>query len=406
MELVPPSTKGLSPSRGQVLSRRFRLIRPMSDDLLGTVHEAEPLSGGARVAVSLLHFEYAADARVAECFTLEARRVQKLIHPAVVRTFEVLRSEEGVPYIVSELFSGATLSQCLAGGIRVAASEAVAIVTPVLSALEAGHAQNIPHHNLKPSNILLVPASGGSAVVKVAGFGAAPVMAAAGIPGTSGYRAPEQITGIGPVDTRADLWSVGVILYELLTGRLAFPAPTEFARGVAITKSEPTPLEQIDPSLAPFASIVRRALKKNARDRFLSPTEMLDAIRTTGISPTAITLCNMALAPQSLAPPSLAAPDSLGRYMPPPTLTRSDASADIASSVPAESVRVPSHVETPRVRRAMIDDKTLPSSGLPIIPPSSSGVPQLKRAVSLRWVMIVGAIALTIGLLFGLIVGR
>jgi serine/threonine-protein kinase len=132
------------------------------------------------------------------------------------------------------------------------------------------------------------PAQPGTFAVKLLDFGLAKVMDAAGgmgnktrhgvLLGTPSYMSPEQIKNARDVDPRADLFSAGVLFYEMLTGRPAFPAPTEFAKLTAVLTTEPEPLEKIDPALAPLGHLVSRALKKNRDERFASAQEMARAL--------------------------------------------------------------------------------------------------------------------------------
>lgn len=158
----------------------------------------------------------------------------------------------------------------------------------ILAGLAAAHAQAIVHRDLKPDNVFLARDVGGTYVVKLLDFGIAKVMDLAGgmgsrtstgmLLGTPAYMSPEQIRSARDVDQRADLWSAGVMFYEMLTGRSAFPAPTEYARLAAVLTTEPVPLEQVDRALLPLAAFLARALKKNRDERFASALEMARAL--------------------------------------------------------------------------------------------------------------------------------
>jgi serine/threonine protein kinase len=173
-------------------------------------------------------------------------------------------------------------------GGRVPLQQAVPILQGILTGLAAAHAEGIVHRDLKPDNVLLTRDASGTFVVKLLDFGIAKVMDVAGgmgvrtrtgvFLGTPAYMSPEQARSARDVDQRADLWSAGVLFYEMLTGRSAFPAPTEFARLAALLSSEPEPVEKVDPALAPLAGFFERALKKDRDARFPTAGEMSRAL--------------------------------------------------------------------------------------------------------------------------------
>jgi serine/threonine-protein kinase len=144
------------------------------------------------------------------------------------------------------------------------------------------------HRDLKPENVFLAREPGGAFSAKILDFGIAKVMDAAGgmgnktrtgvLLGTPAYMSPEQIKNAKDVDARADLWSAGVMLYEMLTGRVAFPAPTEYARLAAVLNTTPPPLESVDPSLARLSAFVQLAMQKDRAQRFQTGLEMARAL--------------------------------------------------------------------------------------------------------------------------------
>ncbi len=167
-------------------------------------------------------------------------------------------------------------------------NQAAGIVLGVLQALTIAHGRGVVHRDLKPDNLFLVPDGRGNHVVKVLDFGIAKVMDAAGgmgsktktgvLLGTPGYMSPEQIKNSKGVDARSDLWSCGVIFYELLTGAEAFPAENEFTRLTLVLTQEIRPVTEVSRDLAPWASFFQRALSKNVGSRFQSAQEMAQAL--------------------------------------------------------------------------------------------------------------------------------
>jgi serine/threonine-protein kinase len=273
---------------GAVLSRRWRLLQKVGDGGMGEVYAAEPVDGGARVAVKVLRPEFLGEPTVLSRFLEEGSLATRLIHPNIARMLECASAEDGSPYLVMELLEGVPLGAYMQNGARIPLAQAVPILQGILAGLAAAHAQGVVHRDLKPDNVFLTRGPGGTFVVKVLDFGIAKVMDAAGgmgsrtrtgmLLGTPAYMSPEQVKSPRDVDARADLWSAGVMFYEMLTGRTAFPAPTEYARLAAVMTAEPEPIERVDPSLAPIAPFIARTLRKNRDDRFPSALEMARAL--------------------------------------------------------------------------------------------------------------------------------
>jgi serine/threonine-protein kinase len=278
------------PLVGAVLSRRWRLTSKLGEGGMGEVYAAESMTGGPRVAVKVLRPEFVSDPQVLSRFLEETRTSVRLVHPNIVRVLEGAQAEDGSPYLVMELLDGVPLGAYTQNGGRVPLAQAVPILQGILAGLAAAHAQGVVHRDLKPDNVLLTRDANGTFVVKVLDFGIAKVMDVAGgmgvrtrtgmLLGTPAYMSPEQAKNARDVDQRADLWSAGVLFYEMLTGRSAFPAPTEYARLAALLSSEPEPIASVDPALAPLGPFFERALKKDRTERFSSAVEMARALST------------------------------------------------------------------------------------------------------------------------------
>ena len=371
---------------GAVLSRRWRLAGKIGEGGMAEVYKAEPLEGGAPVAVKILRPDYLQEPAVIERFLDEARVSSRLIHPNIVRVFETARAEDGSPYLVMELLEGIPLGAYTGGGgSRIAPAQAVPILHGILAGLAAAHAQNIVHRDLKPENVFLTRDTEGAFVVKVLDFGVAKVMDAAGgmgsrtrtgmLLGTPAFMSPEQVKSARSVDPRSDLWSAGVLFYEMLTGKEAFAAETEFARLTAVITSEPEPIEQIDPALAPLAPFLTRALRKNREERYASALEMARALQ--------------AVAPQAFAHELSHLPE-LPRE--PPRRT----GGTLSSAAPAlQPIEAPAHV---MLLEPQSTGSTLPSRGLPII--------RAGRGVAGLVVVFLVIASLAVGFLLGFAVGR
>ena len=278
------TTQAADPLVGAILSRRYRLVSKLGEGGMGLVYEAESVAPpNAKVAIKILRSEFLADANVRTRFLDEGRACMRLDHPNVLRVFEVAEAEDGSPYLVMERLEGAPLSAYMRPGQPMAHASAVAILQGVLAALSAAHAQGIVHRDLKPENVFV--SSGAPGPIKLLDFGIAKVMDAAGgmgsrtrtgmLLGTPAYMSPEQARSGRDADARSDLWSAGVILYELLAGRQAFVAPNEFARLTLIMTAEPEPLPAAGAAFGPFLA---RALKKERAERFQSAREMAQAL--------------------------------------------------------------------------------------------------------------------------------
>ena len=293
---MPPEarveTPFVDPLVGAVVAQRFRLSRLLGAGGMGRVYAAEPLAGGPRVAMKLLHGDFVHDGIVVERFLEEGRTCMRLVHPNIVRVLDAGRAEDGTPFIAMELLEGETLGARLspAGStttLRLHLEEATAITQGILAALGAAHSLSVVHRDLKPDNIFL-PTNAPFEAAKILDFGVAKVIDAAGgagtrtrtgmLLGTPGYMSPEQIKNSKAVDPRSDLFSTGVLFYEMLTGSSPFPAANEFAKLIVILNEDPKPIGSIDPALASLAPFFTKALAKEREARFQTAAEMARAL--------------------------------------------------------------------------------------------------------------------------------
>jgi serine/threonine protein kinase/Tol biopolymer transport system component len=259
---------------------------------MGEVYLAHDAKLDRTVALKVLPAEVAADQKRMSRFVQEARAASALNHPHIITIYEI-EDEAQPPYIATEFIDGETLRASVArGGLRLA--DALEIVAQIASALSAAHAAGIVHRDIKPENVMLRR----DGYVKVLDFGLAKltehkasavdteaatralvVTDPGAVMGTVGYMSPEQARGL-ETDARTDLWSVGVVLYELMTGRLPFAGATPTDTILAIVDKEPPPLSAYAPA-APDALewIVTKALTKEREDRYQTAREMLNDLR-------------------------------------------------------------------------------------------------------------------------------
>jgi serine/threonine protein kinase len=276
---------------GSVLGGRYRLGRLLGEGGMGAVYEATPIDRPhERFAVKVLHEEMASNPTVVERFLGEGDLCKRLDHPGILRIFDV-GHDGGVPYLVMELLEGRALIEYTEHGQRLPLNFAVTVCAGVLHALDYAHGHGIIHRDLKPENVFLVPGPGGHWQTKLLDFGIARAIDAAGggrrrtatgvLLGTPGYMSPEQVKAARNVDHRTDLWAVGVMFYEMVTGSPAFPSDGDDPNNIwglisAVLTKDPVPLTVYDPHLAPFDAFIKRALSKELDQRYGTAREMSD----------------------------------------------------------------------------------------------------------------------------------
>ncbi len=259
----------------QFIAGRFRIEREIGTGGMGTVYLATHLGLERPVAVKIIKREFAGDADVADRFLREARTMAKLHHPHAAMIFDAGNLPDGRHFIVMEFVEGETLSQVLAREGRFSPSRAVDIATQICDVLEEAHRLGIIHRDLKPSNILI-----GKRGVCVLDFGVAKVLASSAestathastgsgqLIGTPRYMSPEQCLG-QRVGARSDLYSLGVLLYEMLAGRPPFVDPLQSALLVKQATAPAPPLPRLRQDIArPLALAVHTLLAKRPEDR-------------------------------------------------------------------------------------------------------------------------------------------
>jgi predicted Ser/Thr protein kinase len=259
----------------QFIAGRFRIEREIGTGGMGTVYLATHLGLDRPVAVKIIRREFAGDADVADRFLREARTMAKLHHPNAAMIFDAGNLPDGRHFIVMEFVEGETLSQALAREGRFSAARAVQIATQICEVLEEAHRLGIIHRDLKPSNILL-----GKRGVCVLDFGVAKVLASSAestathastgsgqIVGTPRYMSPEQCLG-QRIGARSDLYSLGILLYEMLAGRPPFVDPLQSALLVKQATAAAPPLPRLRQDIPrPLALAVHTLLAKRPDDR-------------------------------------------------------------------------------------------------------------------------------------------
>jgi serine/threonine protein kinase len=269
------------PLIGQVLANRNRVVRAVGAGGMGAVYEALQLDLERRVAIKVLKPEVADDPAHVERFRREAITAAKLAHPNIPQIFEFI-AEPGAPLvIVMELLTGVSLHTQIAGG-PMACDRACAIAAQLASALGAAHDAGIVHRDLKPGNVILVPFAGGD-LAMLLDFGVAKLRESAGytrltqtgmLVGTPRYASPEQSLGRPDIDGRSDIYSLGVLLYKMLTGKDPFSSSGAQLL-IDIQQATPVDVRRIVPTIpAGVAEIVERAMQKEPGRRFANARQM------------------------------------------------------------------------------------------------------------------------------------
>jgi serine/threonine-protein kinase len=256
---------------------------------LATVYEVEVSDGRGRRAMKLLQPQFRTQRNVVERFYAEARACHELRHPNIASVEQFAYAEDGTPYIVMELLSGQSLDEYLRSHPPLSPAQAGAFVLDALGALSLAHSRGIIHRDLKPPNLFVVPRPDGSLSLKVLDFGIAKVIDLAGgmgsrtrtgaLLGTPGYMSPEQLRDSKSCDARSDLWSLGVVLHEMLTHRHPYGDQDFTARAVAILRDEARPIGDVAPALAAWQRVLGPALARDVAARFPSADAMAAAVR-------------------------------------------------------------------------------------------------------------------------------
>jgi eukaryotic-like serine/threonine-protein kinase len=279
---------------GSVVNGKYRLVRILGDGGMGSVYEALHAVLGTRVAIKVLHPELARRTGLVERFLQEARVAAQIRSPHVVQVIDVDRTPDGHAYIVMELLEGEPLSSVVDRQRKIPVSTACEYTVQILEALEAAHSLGVVHRDLKPENVF-VTFAGGRPVLKLIDFGIAKArrldarqknLTVAGVVmGTAEYMAPEQARSADMVDPRADLYAVGVILYEMIAGRRPVRGDAgEDARVIAlkVERGEVIPLVQAAPETPrELAGLVHHAMAARPEMRFSTATEMRLALQGT-----------------------------------------------------------------------------------------------------------------------------
>jgi serine/threonine protein kinase len=269
---------------GDVLRQKYRLEQCIGQGGMAVVFAATHLHLQQRVAIKLLKPESPREPEVLERFLREARAASRLEDPHVARVLDVDAIEDGTPFLVMEHLEGCDLAQ-LVHQRALAIPEAVGYVREACQAIAEAHALGIIHRDVKPANLFLARRRSGDPIIKVLDFGISKLLEDTRITeqqvgmGSAEYMSPEQMRSAADVDGRTDVWSLGVTLYELCTGRTPFHAEGVGAVIAAVMAAAPIPPRQHRPDLPPgLDAVILRCLEKDPQRRFASVEELSAAL--------------------------------------------------------------------------------------------------------------------------------
>jgi serine/threonine protein kinase len=284
------STQAAEVKPGDILGGKFRIERVLGQGGMGVVVQAFHLQLEQRVALKFLLPGALAFPETVARFAREARAAAKIRSEHVARVIDVGALDTGSPYIVMEYLEGQDLSQLLRTRGSVTVAEATAFVLQACEALAEAHAAGIVHRDLKPANLFLARYPDGTPCVKILDFGISKISGGSSgrdfdmtrttaILGSPYYMSPEQMRSTRAVDTRADIWALGVILYELVSGRVPFDADTMPQLCGMVLQEAPAPLTGLSQTgFAAFEKVVLRCLEKDTGARYQSVAELAEAL--------------------------------------------------------------------------------------------------------------------------------
>ncbi|WP_437337758.1 protein kinase domain-containing protein [Sorangium sp. So ce394] len=283
----------MRPQAGQVIHNKYRLVRLIGDGGMGSVYEARHEVLGTTVALKFLHPELSRRSGLVQRFLQEARVSAQIQSAHVVRVVDVDQTAGGLAFIVMEYLEGKTLQtlyeELYRAGIRLAYADALEYAMQMLEGVEAAHRAGVVHRDLKPDNVIITRTAKGEPLIKLLDFGIAKLKVTGEldrgltrpgvIMGTPEYMAPEQAYSADSVDARADIFSLGVIIFEMLAGRRPVGGDEPQQIAGAYLSGQISRLSDLAPELAPgLCAAVHRAMAASPADRFATTAELRGAL--------------------------------------------------------------------------------------------------------------------------------
>jgi serine/threonine-protein kinase len=287
----PPPAAEADPLIGRTVNDRYRIVEAIGQGGMGRVYKALQSPLDRVVALKILGAGHDRDPNFYKRFFLEASVTAKLTHPNTITLYDYGRTEDGIFFIAMEFLDGRTLSQVMRQEGPLAQERVVHVAQQICRSLREAHGLGIIHRDLKPANVMLLRQQDDHDFVKVLDFGLVKffhgenpdgdITNAGTFMGSPHYIAPEQARNQGP-DQRCDLYSLGVLLYQMLTGKVPFTAESPVDIILKHLHEAPVPPRQLRPDLAidaPLEAIVLRCMAKDRADRFQSMDELLGALK-------------------------------------------------------------------------------------------------------------------------------
>jgi serine/threonine-protein kinase len=279
---------------GHVIDAKYRIERVLGRGGMGVVYEAFHLPLAQSVALKVVLPEIGQNPEALARFMNEARNSARIESDHVARIMDTGCFQDGTPFMVMELLAGQDLDALLAAEVSLPAWRVADLMLEAIDGVSAAHALGIVHRDLKPANLFLTQKPGRPARVKVLDFGISKALGTspmsghhvtqtAAIVGSPAYMAPEQLRNSKEVDARADIWSLGVITYQLATGKLPFDADNVGALFADIIESEPAPMRTHRADVPPeLERVVQRCMRKKADERFQTVVDLAAALAPLG----------------------------------------------------------------------------------------------------------------------------
>jgi serine/threonine-protein kinase len=286
-----PGLDRASTLSGQLLDARYQVLKKLGEGGMSYVYQAKEVSSGDIVAIKVLSPKLAADRSSVERLRREAGLAMRLDHPNVCRILRLGESEDGLIYLVMPYLQGELLSDREVKGGPMDVALGVMLLRQVCAGLQHAHELQIVHRDLKPENIMLVPDGDGDKAV-VMDFGlakerradpAVQKLTATGIIlGTPEFMSPEQIRG-KPLDARSDVYALGIVAFEMFTGKLPFQGRNAQEMMIARLRGSPTPLRQVRPDMPPaLEKALAKSLESDPDKRYTTAVEFADALTAAG----------------------------------------------------------------------------------------------------------------------------
>lgn len=280
---------------GMIIRNKYQIMERIGIGGMGLVYRGRHLTFNELCAIKIVNDDIAGNANFLQRFQTEAMVTRKLRHPNAVRVDDFDYTEDGRPFIVMELVEGKNVSEILQAEGALAVPRAVRIARQVGQAIGVAHKLGIVHRDLKPGNIILTTDDQGQEIAKVLDFGIAKLREAAGedrpemtmtgmVVGTPLYMSPEQFLGKkagGEVDGRTDIYSLGVVLYQMITAQLPFEAETPYALMLQHLQTSARPPHELKPELhipAALSQVILKAMEKAREQRFQTAEDFVGAL--------------------------------------------------------------------------------------------------------------------------------